>query len=153
MQNAPVWSCERSVDVDAPAFFVWRYMTDVRNWSDPPAEFELEGPFAEGTRGVTRMPDRRPIPWTVCDVDHGRAYTIAGAAFAEEAHLDFRWRFEVLSEAKTRLTQRLELTGANAARYVEAVSVGFEPNLEPGMQRVAALIARAWAREDLAAET
>jgi hypothetical protein len=41
MKAAPVWTCERSVDVDVPAAFAWRYMTIVRNWNDPPAEFDL----------------------------------------------------------------------------------------------------------------
>ena len=34
----------------------WGYMADVRNWDDPPAEFELDGPFEAGSRGITRMP-------------------------------------------------------------------------------------------------
>lgn len=85
----PVWTCERSVDVEAPA------------------------------------------------------------SFADDAHLDFQWRFEAITELRTRMTQRLELWGANATEYVEAVSVGFEPNLEPGMQRIARTIASAWAQERL----
>jgi hypothetical protein len=46
MSSAPAWECQRSVDVDVPVSFAWQWMTDVRNWSDPPAEFTLDGPFA-----------------------------------------------------------------------------------------------------------
>ena len=81
MKAAPVWACERSVDVDVPAGFAWRYMTDVRNWNDLPAEFDLDGPFANGTRGTTRMPDRPPASWTIAEVDRGSGYTIVGDGF------------------------------------------------------------------------
>ena len=47
------------------------------------------------------------------------------------------WRFEPLSESRTRLTQRLELVGENASTYVDDVRAAFEPNLEPGMRRIA----------------
>ena len=54
MSTESVWTCEQSVDADVAVPFAWQFMTDVGNWSDPPAEFVLEGPFAPGTRGTTR---------------------------------------------------------------------------------------------------
>jgi hypothetical protein len=36
-------ACERSVGVDVPVEFAWQFMTDIANWSDPPAQFTLEG--------------------------------------------------------------------------------------------------------------
>lgn len=122
-------------------------MTDVRNWSDPPAEFTLEGPFATGTRGTTRMPGQPANLWSIHDVDPGRAYTIVGGSFMENAWLRCHWRFDPLSETRTRLTQRLELGGENAAAYVDDIRSGFEPNLEPGMRRIAQLMARAAQRQ------
>ena len=145
MKAAPVWACERSVDVDVPAAFAWRYMTDVRNWNDPPAEFDLDGPFANGARGTTRMPDRPPASWTIAEVDRGSGYTIVGDGFLENASLSVRWRFEPVSDTRTRLTQRLELSGANAPAHVEAIRSAFEPNLEPGMRRIANLMVGAMA--------
>ena len=124
MSSAPAWECQRSVDVDVPASFAWQYMTDVRNWSDPPAEFTLDGPFAAGTRGTTRMPGQGTNVWTIGDVDPGRAYTIQGGSFLENASLLSHWRFEPLSDHSTRLTQRLELCGENAAAYVDGIRVG-----------------------------
>ena len=44
----PAWECQQSVDADVPVSFAWQHMTTVSNWSDPPAEFTLDGPFATG---------------------------------------------------------------------------------------------------------
>jgi hypothetical protein len=148
MKATPVWTCERSVDADVPAAFAWRYMTDVRNWNDPPAEFELDGPFANGARGTTRMPDQPPVSWTIAEVDRGSGYTIVGDGFLENVLLSVRWRFEPLSDGRTRLTQRMELSGVNAPAHVEAIRAAFEPNLEPGMRRIADLMVGAMAMED-----
>jgi len=53
------WEITRSVETPASPAFAWKYWTTVSNWSDPPAEFELQGPFEAGSRGLTRFPDRR----------------------------------------------------------------------------------------------
>jgi hypothetical protein len=143
MNSAPAWECHCSVDAHVPVWFAWQYMTDVRNWSDPPAEFGLEGPFASGSMGWTRMPGQPARSWTLRDVERERAYTIGGGSFLEGAVLLVHWRFDALSELKTRLTQRIELSGENAAGYVNDVSAAFEPNLEPGMRRIAKMMERA----------
>lgn len=140
MNSAPAWECHCSVDVDVPVSFAWKYMTDVRNWSDPPAEFGLEGTFAPGSVGWTRMPGQPAHSWTLRDVEPERAYTIRGGSFLERAELLVHWRFDPLSERSTRLTQRLELSGENAARYVNDLRAAFEPNLEPGMRRIAQMM-------------
>jgi Polyketide cyclase / dehydrase and lipid transport len=143
MSTAPAWETQRSVEVAVPIAFAWRYMTDVRNWDDPPAEFALDGPFAAGSRGTTRMPGRPLALWTICDVEPGRAYTIESGSFLERALLRFHWRFDPISDRKARLTQRVELCGENAAAYVAEVRAGFEPNLEPGLRRLAERMTRA----------
>jgi hypothetical protein len=143
MNSAPAWECQRSVDVDVPVSFAFAYMTDIRNWSDPPAEFALDGPFANGTRGTTRMPGQPAASWTIRDVEPGRGYTIEGGSFLERAALLVHWRFDPLSEQAATLTQRMELIGENAAAYVDAMKSGFEPNIEPGMQRIAERMERA----------
>jgi hypothetical protein len=98
------------------------------------------------------MPDRPPISWTIRDVDPGRGYTIAGDGFLENAQLHVRWRFDSVSKQKTKMTQRIELSGENAAAYIEGISAAFEPNLEPGMRRIAGLIAQAWLQKGRTAE-
>ena len=82
MGNAPAWECQRTVEAAVSVSFAWQYMTNVSNWSDPPAEFELDGPFAAGSRGTTRMPGQPPNTWMIRDVDPGRAYTLEGGSFS-----------------------------------------------------------------------
>ena len=92
------------------------------------------------------MPGQPLAAWTVRDVDDGRAYTIEGGSFLENARLLFHWRFDTISNDRTRLTQRVELCGDNAAVHISGVRDGFGPNLEPGMKRIADLMATAWRR-------
>ena len=139
MRIEPVWTCERSVDVEVPASFAWDYMTDLRNWSDPPAEFALDGPFAAGARGTTRMPGRPAVHWAIDMVDAGHAYTIR-SSLSERVWILFHWRFEPRLEGGTRVTQRLELFGEDAADQIGEVRAAFESNLEPGMQRIGRLM-------------
>ena len=148
MSSAPAWECQCSVDVDVPVSFAWSYMTDVRNWSDPPAEFALEGPFAAGSVGSTRMPGQPAYSWVLRDVEPERAYTIGGGSFLVGAELLCHWRFDPLSARYTRLTQRLELSGDNADCYVDDLKAAFEPHLEPGMRRIAKMMERAAANAD-----
>jgi hypothetical protein len=139
MTSEAVWACARSVDVEVPASFAWQYMTDVRNWSDPPAEFTIDGPFTAGARGVTTLPGQPDRGWTIDAVTAGRAYTLH-TALAADAFLLFHWHFDPLSDERARLTQRLELCGPGAASYIDDIRSAFEPNLEPGMQRIARLM-------------
>jgi hypothetical protein len=118
-------------------------MTDVANWSDPPAEFALAGSFAAGSCGTTRMPGRPVNCWQISAVIPGRAYTIEGSSFLQGALLRFDWRFDALSDHRTRLTQRIELHGENADTYIDRIRAAFEPHLEPGMQRIAQMMAKA----------
>lgn len=143
MDSAPAWECHCSVDVAVPVSFAWQYMSDIRNWSDPPAEFGLDGPFASGSVGWTQMPGEPARSWTLRDVEPERAYTIVGGSFLVGAVLLVQWQFDALSAENARLTERLELSGENAAAYVEDVRAAFEPNLEPGMRRIAMMMERA----------
>jgi len=146
MHTEPVWTCQQSVDAEVSVSFAWQFMTDVGNWSDPPAEFALEGPFEPGTRGTTTMPGQPANSWMIGEVDRGRGYTIVGA-LDENVSLIVHWRFDPLPDSRTRLTQRLELWGENAARYVDDIRAAFEPNLEPGMRRIARMMMERAAQE------
>jgi Polyketide cyclase / dehydrase and lipid transport len=139
--SEPAWEVECSVEADVSLRFAWAFWTNIANWVDPPATFELDGPFASGARGTTRLPGQPPFTWVVTDVQPERSFTtelaLQGASFLAER------RFEALPGGRTRLTQRLELRGENADAYVEGCRAGFEPNLEPGMTRIADAMARA----------
>ena len=133
MSIAPAWECQRSVEVEVPVAFAWAHMTDIRNWNDPPAEFAVEGPFVEGTRGTTQMPGRPLASWTIqFDVNRAVATRFEGGSFFERAVILVHWRFDPLSERTARLTQRMELLGENAAAYVDEIKW---------------LLSRTWSRE------
>jgi hypothetical protein len=140
MMAKAAWETEHAVETDASPDFAWRYWTDVGNWDDPPARFEFDGPFAVGSRGLTRLPGQEPIHWIIREVTPGKAATIEipvdGGAVA------FEWKFAGLAEGRTRLTQRVILRGEKAAAYLEHAKI-FAANLPGGMKKMAAAIASA----------
>ena len=144
MMNDAAWQLEHSVEADASLSFVWSYLTDVKNWSDPSSEFALDGPFAAGSQGTTRMPGQEPVTWHIGDVQVGQSYTIETEL--PGATLSFRWCFDAVSDRRTRLTQRIVLAGSNAAAYVSEMEQSFGANLQAGMEKIAATIATAAAR-------
>jgi hypothetical protein len=142
--NEIAWQREHSVETDASPSFVWSFLTDVRNWDDPPAQFALDGAFATGSQGTTLMPGQEPLLWGISDVRPGQSYTIQMQL--EGATLSFEWRFDAVSDRRTRLTQRIVLSGNNAAVYAQEVEASFGANLHEGMKKIAATIAAAEAR-------
>jgi len=139
MEHEP-WYCEYSVEVDVRPAFAWSYWTDIGNWVDPPAQFSLDGAFAAGSQGMTQMPGHEPIEWRIAAVETGQSATIQIPL--DRAVLSFHWRFEALSDRRTRITQRIELTGENADAYAEA-RAAFRANLRGGMERIAAAMSQA----------
>ena len=129
------WETEYSVEVAADATFAWTYMSDVRNWDDPPARFALDGPFVSGGRGTTEMPEQSARHWHLRDVRPGESYTVE--FLLDGAALLFEWRFEEIDGGWARLTQRVLLAGENAAAYLTDVQGAFSSSLEPGMRRIA----------------
>lgn len=61
----------------------------------------------------------------------------------DRAAISFEWRFEGIEAGRMRLTQRMVLSGGNAAARLEEVQAGFTLNLNEGMKRIAAAMARA----------
>jgi hypothetical protein len=57
------------------------------------------------------------------------------------ATLSFQWKFESLSEDRTRITQRLTLSGANAEAFVAQASM-LEKSTPEGMGKLVAVIER-----------
>jgi hypothetical protein len=138
------WQLEYSVEADASPGFSWDYWTDVTNWDDPPAQFVLNGPFAAGSRGTTLLPGREPVHWTIREVRPGESYVLE--MLLDRATLSFQWHFAAVSDSKTRLTQRIVLSGDNAAAHAAGIEAGFGPTLPEGMKRIAGLLERAEAR-------
>ena len=139
--NDIAWERTCSVDAEVGILFAWSFMTDVTNWADPPAQFELAGPFATGSEGTTRMPGRNPLRWRIRDVQVGKSYTIEMPL--DRATLSFEWSFDAVSDRRTRVTQRMVLAGDNGLAYRGEVEIGFGENLPAGMKKIAAAMAAA----------
>jgi hypothetical protein len=137
------WETEHSVETSASSTFAWTYMSHVTNWDDPPARFELDGPFLTGGRGTTQMPGRPAQPWQLRDVRPIESYTVAFPL--DRATLSFEWRFNPLPDGLTWLTQYIALKGENASAYLADVQGTFASTLAPGMSRVAMAIDKAYA--------
>jgi len=133
------WEITHSVEANASPAFAWHYWTNIANWDDPPAEFELDGPFATGSRGATRLPGQEPLCWVIGEITPHSAATIEMSL--EGAALSFEWRFVGLADGRTRLTQRIVLKGEKADRYLSQVKAAFTANLSEGMNRLAAAMA------------
>jgi len=138
------WELEHSVEAEVSRAFAWAFWTDVTNWDDPPAQFILDGPFAAGSQGRTVFPGQEPVLWTIRQVRAPESYILE--MHLDGATLSFEWRFDAISSRKTRLTQRIVLSGDNVAAHATAVEAGFGPTLAEGMKRIAGLLARAQAR-------
>ena len=139
--NDVVYQVEHSVEAPVSAAFAWDWRTDLKNWDDPPAQFQLDGPFAVGSWGTTRLPGQEPLRWQIRDVQPGRSFVIELPL--DRATLSFEWRFDAMSDRHTRLSQRIVLAGDNAAAYAPQVRATFGSNLPDGMSRIAAAIAAA----------
>jgi hypothetical protein len=139
--NSIALQLEYSVEADVSPAFAWRFLTDVANWNDPPAEFALDGPSEEGSCGTTLMPGQEPLHWRVAEVRPGKSFVLEMQL--DRAKLTFEWRFDDLAENRTKLTQQIVLAGDNAKAYAGQVEAGFGPNLPDGMRRIAAEMAAA----------
>ena len=135
------WELAHSVEADVALSFAWNWRTDVTTWDDPPARFELDGPFAAGSRGTTLLPGQEPLRWEIRDVHPGRSFIIEIPL--DGAVLSCEWRFDAVSDRRTRITQRIVLSGDNAAACASDVRASFESTLADGMTRIADAMASA----------
>jgi hypothetical protein len=142
--NDVVYEVEHSVEASVRPKFAWDWRTDVKNWDDPPAQFQLDGPFAAGSWGTTRLPGQEPLRWQIRDIQPGKSFVIDMQI--DRATLSFEWRFDAVSDCQTRLSQRIVLAGHNAAAYAPHVQAAFGANLPDGMSRIAAAMASAYSQ-------
>jgi polyketide cyclase/dehydrase/lipid transport protein len=126
---------EQSVAVDVSPEFAWSFRTDIATWSDPPATFHLDGPFADGAQGRTMVPGQPSWVWSIREVRPGRSFAIEMAL--DRATIRFEWLFDAARGGTTHLTQRIMLSGINARAYKAQVEAGFGATLSDGMKRIA----------------
>lgn len=106
----------------------------------------LDCPFSNGSEGKTLLPGQEPIRWRIRDVRPPYSYVID--TYLEGAILSCEWSFQSVSDRRTRITQRIILSGKNAANHVESAEAGFGSSLADGMKGIAAAIAAAQAERD-----
>jgi hypothetical protein len=135
------WEISHSVETNASPGFAWHYWTNVANWDDTPARFELDGPFATGSYGVTYLPGQAPLRWLIREVIPPKAATIELSL--DGAALSFEWQFVGLADGRTRLTQRIVLKGEKADMYLSQVKPVFSDNPPYAMNKLATAMANA----------
>ena len=52
---------EQSVEAEASPLFAWGWRTDIENWDDPPAQFQLEDRRRDG-QARSGVDERSPLP-------------------------------------------------------------------------------------------
>ena len=137
--SEPAWEFQYSIECNTTQKFAWRFWTNISNWNDPPAKFDLDGPFEIGARLTTTLPGET-LYSVIRDVQPEREAAIEMQL--PDAILSFYWKFEKLAENRTRITQRLVLSGANAMSFVAQAST-MEASVPDGMKKVVAAIERA----------
>jgi hypothetical protein len=137
--SEPAWEFQYSIECNATQKFAWRFWTNIANWNDPPAKFDLDGPFEIGARLATTLPGQT-LYSVIRDLQPEREAAIEMQL--PDAILSFLWKFEKLAENRTRITQRLVLSGANAKSFVAQAST-MEASVPDGMKKVVAAIERA----------
>lgn len=129
------WEFTHSVECPVGREFAWQFWTTVDNWLfDVSVEaVTLDGPFATGSRGVTKPRGGDPIHWQIVEVEAGHRAVIE--IDLPGAVVQFRWRFEEIADAATRITQQATLAGERAADYL-AGAAQLEQGIPEGMRKL-----------------
>ncbi len=139
-----VWQFEHAVECSASRSVAWSFWTDVANWERLEGEavewIRIEGPFEEGTHGATKSPGQDPYKWVIVELRHDEFAKIDlpldGATFHNEMVM------ELLEADRTKITQRLSLSGPKAGALVEGMKM-FETSAPQGLAKLAKAIEEA----------
>jgi len=133
------WEFQYSVDAAASREFAWQFWTNIANWRElePGVQFEMDGPFAPGVHGRTKMPGQEPMPWLIREVDPGRSWR--QEMELPDALFVIQMQFEDVGGGRTRITQRLWLEGAGAHKLLDGIRI-FETTTPDGLKRIASVI-------------
>jgi uncharacterized protein YndB with AHSA1/START domain len=136
-----VWAVEHSVETSASAHAVWELWADVARWPEWNAgveRIELRGPFAVGSTILMTPPDEEAVELRIAEA-------VEPELFIDEADGgDFvvrtTHRVEAISNERSRITYRMEITGPAA----ETVGPEIGPEISGDFPEVlSALAARA----------
>jgi hypothetical protein len=133
------WEFAQSIECNASREFCGSYWTNIANWDDPPAKFRLDEPFEDGSRITTELPGQTLVS-AIRDVRAGHATTIE--IDLPNALFCFHWSFDDLTGKRTRIGQRLVLSGVDATLFLDQVKV--MGNTAPeGLKKLIAAMERA----------
>jgi len=138
---APARELEHSIQCDVTPEFAWNFWTDVRHWAmDADVEsIEIDGPFAAGTRGVTKSKLSGRLEWRIAKAQFGKAvieFPLPGAVGR------FEWKFEQAASG-TRITQCCALEGERASAYAKDYGPTLQAGIPEGMRKLGDAIERA----------
>ncbi len=132
------WQFEHSVECNVSKSFAWDFWTNVTNWARIEGSavewIRINGPFAEGTTGQTKVPGQNPNEWRITQFNAGNSATICmpleGAEFINVM------LFNALSVNRTLITQQLSLVGPDASEMAEGMEI-FEKSAPQGLRKLA----------------
>lgn len=129
------WVFENAIECGVSIQFAWNFWTNVSNWVlDPDVDsIEIQGEFAAGTNGVTNSKTSGEINWQITEVDQPRKAVIEVPAPGAVAR--FVWTFEDV-EGRTRIAQRVSLSGERVAMYVDEFGAGLRAGIPAVMLRL-----------------
>ena len=133
-----MWKFEHSVECRVSRDFAWQFWTNVDNWAvvDPGVDsVKLDGPFAVGSRGVTKTGDYPPIEWQITEVEDGKRALIEVPVPGAVAK--FLWTFADAAGGGTHITQQVSIEGEQDEQYAETFGKEMEGGMPAGMQRLA----------------
>ncbi|HJQ34167.1 MAG TPA: SRPBCC family protein [Pyrinomonadaceae bacterium] len=137
----PPFEFEHSVEVNASAETAWEFWTKGGNWhADQSTDWvTTDDVLASGAVGDAEHLD---LPFVRSRVAESRAAERA-VLEAEMPGVTFRFEmsFEPVSESRTRLRQRVTLTGPHAAAAAPLLGPMFEQSIRDGLQSLADAIA------------
>ncbi|WP_328484321.1 polyketide cyclase [Streptomyces sp. NBC_00377] len=110
-----MWTYEHSLDTDAAPEAIWHLWADVENWgvwNADIASIRIDGPFQAGAEIVMNPAGDDPVHLHVAE-------TSANEGFVDEARFEGLLlrtvhRLDSGEEGRTRVTYRMEITGAHA---------------------------------------
>ncbi|MBP1158651.1 uncharacterized protein YndB with AHSA1/START domain [Rhodococcus sp. PvR044] len=110
-----MWEYEHSIDTAATPESIWRLWADVENWVTWNADIEhieIRGDFADGTEIIMKPAGDEPVHLRLAEVTENRLFV--DEAEIEGLTLRTAHRAEPLADGGTRVTYRMEVTGAGA---------------------------------------
>ena len=136
------WTFEHAVECPVGRAFAWQFWSTPENWLfDTSVEsVTINGPFAAGTIGTTKPRGSDPLNWQLIEVDDGHRAVIE--MNLPGAVVRFYWQFEELTNAATRISQRVTLEGERSADYT-AGTAQLEKGIPEGMRQLSEEIVKA----------